>query len=192
MKNENKLDRIIWLFEKQEKLRYHNANRASTLVTANSIIIAANIFIIGRFWSSLYNFSYNVSNWYLGLILINLPILISFGFSVLSIFYSLNSFVRYKKTSNEILPDIDERLFVHSRDTVNKITDFEHFKYSLSQLNDKNFEKYLTADYWTVTNLHELGYQKLRVGTKYFVWSLYFLFFNIFISTLMTYLRGIL
>lgn len=76
MKTKLSIDRIIWLFEKQENLRIHNTSRASTLITANSIVIAANTFIIGSFWSGVVNVKI-FDIWYINDILINLLIIIN-------------------------------------------------------------------------------------------------------------------
>ncbi len=185
MKTKLSLDRIIWLFEKHEILRVHNTDRASSLITANSIVIAANSFLLGQFWS------YYINN-ALGLgsivdVLIYFPVVLSFAFAIISIFHALNSFIRHNKTSEEIIGEVPVRLFIHSRDTANVLKDFDQFQNALNDTTEKELHEYIVSDFYTVLRLHEYGYQKLRTSSRYFIKSLYFLFFNILIAMTLLY-----
>lgn len=187
MRTKLSFDRIIWLFEKQENLRIHNTSRASTLITANSIVIAANTFILGRFWSGIINVKL-LDIWYFNDILINLPIIISFSLSIISIYYALNSFIRHNKHSEDIVGKIPERLFVHSRDTFKKIHGFVQFESELNKTTEDDLYNYIVRDFYTVMKIHEIGYQKLRKSSRLFIQSLCFLFFNILVSTALPYI----
>lgn len=187
METKLSLERVIWLFEKHETLRIHNTARASTLITANSIVIAANTFLVGRLWN--YFFYFKLDFWsLLADALICIGIILSFALAITSLFHALNSFIRHNRTSEDIFGKVPIRFFVHSRDTVNNLKSFNQFKNMLNSTTEKELHEYIVSDFYTVLRLHEYGYQKLRVSASYFIRSLYFLFLNILTTMTLTYI----
>lgn len=163
---------IVWLLEKQENLRLHNTERASTLITSNSIVIAAYAFLIDNYWSSLeqpHNFHK----------LFYLVAAIGFVLSGISIIYATRSFVRHKKYSEDLIGNMPKRLFVHSRDTISKYSSYHEFKEGLSDTTEDKLIDHIVSDYYTIMSMHEYGYRQIKISTKFFLISLYCLVLDV-------------
>ena len=154
-KTESLIKRLQYLIEKAESQRTNVIGRATTMLTAASIIIAS--------FSILTRHELPDSTFELATIIFLIAIgifstLTSLTFSILSITHI------FKRSRDLIGLDVAGlRLFVHCRETVKKFgNDYKSYSDGFKTLSDEDFLEALLSDLWTINHLHARAFDSVR------------------------------
>ncbi len=168
MNEDEQLDLLKWLINSYDERRASVADRSGTLLSADSILLAATTILIERILS-------NVSS-YSSLELV--VIMVAIGSCLLLLIRSITLattgiIVSAWKTSEQVHGDNSpSRLYFYPRETFKTFKTFSEFAGSFQTLSKKKMIDFAQGQLWAITGEYHKRYQNLRQAMRYFLISI--------------------
>jgi hypothetical protein len=172
--DKERFDFVRWLIDSYDERKASVAGRATILLNADALLLAATTFLIDKLRAMTGQLSLTEQ-----LILI-ISIALSLIFLVLSIAVATNGMANIWKTSTQKFgTEAPQRLYFYPRQTFNTFKTFSSFLNSFQEISEKQLTEYALAHLWVITREYKERYQNLRRATHFLVFAIFPLVFSI-------------
>jgi hypothetical protein len=168
MTDKERLDLVRWLIERYDERKASVAGRATTLLKANALLLAATTFLIDQLLSMSDTHQFNSSEKLILLISIILELLL-LG---LSTAIATSGMANIWKTSRQKHGPEVMRLYYYPRQTFEEFKTLSAFIDSFRIIDEKMLTEYSIGHLWVITNEYGERYKNLRRATRFLVLSI--------------------
>ena len=175
MRIEDKFELTKWLIERYDILRNLIASRATAIITADSILIAASTILLG----DVFSLKGPLGAVYCVIILI----MLAMGFLVLSVYFAISALASVWGDNRKTLglKDVPAGIFFRARDSVERKSyggnnpkgriEFETFKNKFVNSEIEDLYKYALSELFIIINAQHIRYSSFRWSMRFVVIS---------------------
>lgn len=164
MKEFDRFELLLWFIDRFDHLRTSISSNASIVVSANALMIAAVIFLLGITIDQTFPIGVVLRGWVI------FCCAVAFALLIASVYFSVNAIANVFKTSRHLIKsDVPTRFFFNQRETLEKWRSFDTFSKDFREMDTEKFIELGIAEFWAISTTQNVRYSNLRWAIRFFV-----------------------